>query len=149
MGYVDLTGRSSCSDYWFVYLVNVLITWCLYIVVAVVGIIASSIGSSALAIISLILGLIMWVYTIGEFLPGLAVIVGHLHDTGYTWPYIFTIFIPFVGWIILLVLLCKPTKVESPFNKTLSGQSRMKYCSRYYDIYFETRYEIPSRCFRK
>ncbi len=67
------------------------------IVVAVVGIISSSIGSSALAIISLILGLIMWVYTIGEFLPGLAVIVGHLHDTGYTRPYIFTIFIPFVG----------------------------------------------------
>ena len=62
MGYVDFTGRSSCSDYWFAYLVNVLITWCPYIVVAVVGIISSSIGSSALAIISLILGLIMWVY---------------------------------------------------------------------------------------
>ena len=118
MGYVDFTGRSSCSDYWFAYLVNVLITWCPYIVVAVVGIISSSIGSSALAIISLILGLIMWVYTIGEFLPGLAVIVGSLHDTGYIWPYIFTIFIPFVGWIILLVLLCKPTKVESPFNNS-------------------------------
>ncbi|CAD0130995.1 MAG: DUF805 domain-containing protein [Streptococcus thermophilus] len=41
-----------------------------------------------------------------------------MHDTGYTWPYIFTIFIPFVGWIILLVLLCKPTKVESPFNNS-------------------------------
>lgn len=97
MDYVDFMGRSSCSDYWFAYLVNVLITWCPYIVVAVVGIISSSIGSSALAIISLILGLIMWVYTIGEFLPGLTVIVGHLHDTGYTRPYIFTIFIPFVG----------------------------------------------------
>ena len=45
-------------------------------------------------------------------------IIGCLHDTGYTWPYIFTIFIPFVGWIILLVLLCKPTKVESPFNNS-------------------------------
>ena len=115
-GYVDFTGRSSCSDYWFAYLVNALITWCLYIVAAVVGVIASSIGSSALTIISLLLGLIMWVYTIGAFLPGLAVIVRRLHDAGYTWPCIFTIFIPFVGWIILLVLLCKPTKIEFPFN---------------------------------
>ena len=115
-GYVDFEGRSTRSDYWFAYLVNALITWCLYILVAVVGIIASSIGSSALAIISLILGLIMWVYTIGAFLPGLAVTVRRLHDAGYTWPYIFTIFIPFVGWIILLVLLCKPTKVEFLFN---------------------------------
>jgi hypothetical protein len=115
-GYVDFEGRSTRSDYWFAYLVNALITWCLYILVAVVGIIASSIGSSALAIISLIIGLIMWVYAIGAFLPGLAVTVRRLHDAGYTWPYIFTIFIPFVGWIILLVLLCKPTKVEFPFN---------------------------------
>ncbi|MDU6559490.1 MAG: DUF805 domain-containing protein [Streptococcus vestibularis] len=97
-------------------MVNALITWCLYIVAAVVGVIASSIGSSALAISSLLLELIMWVYTIGAFLPGLAVTVRRLRDAGYTWPYIFTIFIPFVGWIILLVLLCKPTKVEFPFN---------------------------------
>lgn len=115
-GYVDFEGRSNRSDYWFAYLVNALITWCLYIVAAVVGVIASSVGSGALAIISLMLGLIMWVYTIGAFLPGLAVTVRRLHDAGYTWPYIFTIFIPFVGWIILLVLLCKPTKVEFPFN---------------------------------
>lgn len=115
-GYVDFEGRSNRSDYWFAYLVNVLITWCLYIVAAVVGVIASSIGSSALVIISLILGLIKWVYIIGAFLPGLAVTVRRLHDAGYTWPCIFTIFIPFVGWIILLVLLCKPTKVEFPFN---------------------------------
>lgn len=81
-GYVDFTGRSSCSDYWFAYLVNALITWCLYIAVGVVEIIAFLIGSSALAIISLLLGLIMWVYTIGAFLPGLAVTVRRLRDAG-------------------------------------------------------------------
>ena len=64
-GYVDFEGRSTRSDYWFAYLVNALITWGLYIVVAVFGGIAS---------------------------------------------------IPLVGWIILIVLLCKPSKVEYPFN---------------------------------
>ena len=29
-GYVDFEGRSTRSDYWFVYLVNVLITFCLF-----------------------------------------------------------------------------------------------------------------------
>ena len=115
-GYVDFEGRSTRSDYWFAYLVNALITWGLYIVVAVFGGIASATDSTVLAIFSLILGLIMFIYAVAAFLPGLAVTVRRLRDAGYNWPYIFVAFIPLVGWIILIVLLCKPTKVEYPFN---------------------------------
>ena len=115
-GYVDFEGRSTRSDYWFAYLVNALITWGLYIVVAVFGGIASATDSTVLAIFSLILGLIMFIYAVAAFLPGLAVTVRRLRDAGYNWPYIFVAFIPFVGWIILIVLLCKPSKVEYPFN---------------------------------
>lgn len=121
-GYVDFTGCSTRSDYWFAYLVNALITWCLYILVAVVGIIASSIDSSALLIISLIIGLIMWVYTIGAFLPGLAVTVRRLHDAGSNWLYIFIPLIPFVGIFILVFLLCQPTEVEVPVNNVDNPQ---------------------------
>ena len=115
-GYVDFEGRSTRSDYWFAYLVNALITWGLYIVVAVFGGIASATDSTVLAIFSLILGFIMFIYAVAAFLPGLAVTVRRLRDAGYNWPYIFVAFIPLVGWIILIVLLCKPTKVEYPFN---------------------------------
>ena len=115
-GYVDFEGRSTRSDYWFAYLVNALITWGLYIVVAVFGGIASATDSTVLAIFSLILGLIMSIYAVAAFLPGLAVTVRRLRDAGYNWPYIFVAFIPLVGWIILIVLLCKPSKVEYPFN---------------------------------
>ena len=115
-GYVDFEGRSTRSDYWFAYLVNALITWGLYIVVAVFGGIASATDSTVLAIFSLILGLIMFIYAVAAFLPGLAVTVRRLRDAGYNWPYIFVTFIPFVGPIIFIVLLCKPTKVEYPFN---------------------------------
>lgn len=97
-------------------MVNALITWCLYIVAAVVGVIASSIGSSALAISSLLLELIMWVYTIGAFLPGLAVTVRRLRDAGYHWAFIFFRFAVGIGGIVLLILFCQPTKVEMPFN---------------------------------
>ena len=115
-GYVDFEGRSTRSDYWFVYLVNVLITFAYFLIQAVFGGLAAATDSSFLAVISLILLLIFFAYGVAAVLPGLAVTVRRLRDAGYNWPYIFVAFIPFVGWIILIVLLCKPTKVEYPFN---------------------------------
>ena len=115
-GYVDFEGRSTRSDYWFVYLVNVLITFAYFLLQAVFGGLAAATDSSFLAVISLILLFIFFAFGVAAILPGLAVTVRRLRDAGYNWPYIFVAFIPFVGWIILIVLLCKPTKVEYPFN---------------------------------
>ena len=55
-------------------------------------------------------------FGIAAILPGIAVTVRRLRDAGYNWPYIFISLIPFVGPIIFIVLLCKPTKVDYPFN---------------------------------
>ena len=115
-GYVDFEGRSTRSDYWFVYLVNVLITFAYFLLQAVFGGLVAVTDSSFLAVISLILLLIFFAYGIAAFLPSIALTVRRLRDAGYDWPYIFVAFIPLVGWIILIVLLCKPTKVEYPFN---------------------------------
>ncbi|WP_455446518.1 DUF805 domain-containing protein [Streptococcus salivarius] len=115
-GYVDFEGRSTRSDYWFVYLVNVLITFAYFLLQAVFGGLVAVTESSFLAVISLILLLIFFAYGIAAFLPSIALTVRRLRDAGYNWPYIFVAFIPFVGGIILIVLLCKPTKVEYPFN---------------------------------
>ena len=57
-GYVDFEGRSTRSDYWFVYLVNVLITFAYFLLQAVFGGLAAATDSSFLAVISLILLLI-------------------------------------------------------------------------------------------
>ena len=115
-GYVDFEGRSTRSDYWFAYLANMLTVVAFYVLLAVFGGIAGATDSSFLAVISLILLLIFFAYGIAACLPGIAVTVRRLRDAGYNWPYIFVAFIPFVGGIILIVLLCKPTKVEYPFN---------------------------------
>ena len=115
-GYVDFEGRSTRSDYWFAYLANMLTVVAFYVLLAVFGGIAGATDSSFLAVISLILLLIFFAYGIAACLPGIAVTVRRLRDAGYNWPYIFVAFIPFVGWIILIVLLWKPTKVEYPFN---------------------------------
>ena len=115
-GYVDFEGRSTRSDYWFAYLANMLTFVAFYVLLFVFGVIAGATGSDFLAVISLILLLIFFAYGIAACLPGIAVTVRRLRDAGYNWPYIFVAFIPFVGGIILIVLLCKPTKVEYPFN---------------------------------
>ena len=115
-GYVDFEGRSTRSDYWFAYLANMLTVVAFYVLLAVFGGIAGATDSSFLAVISLILLLIFFAYGIAACLPGIAVTVRRLRDAGYNWPYIFVAFIPFVGGIILIVLLCKPTMVEYPFN---------------------------------
>ena len=115
-GYVDFEGRSTRSDYWFAYLANMLTVITFYVLLAIFGGIASATESSFLAVISLILLLIFFAYGIAACLPGIALTVRRLRDAGYNWPYIFISLIPFVGPIIFIVLLCKPTKVDYPFN---------------------------------
>ena len=115
-GYVDFKGRSTPSDYWFAYSAHVLIFFASYLLLAVFERMDSETGSSDLFTIGVILLLIFFAYGIAACLPGIAVTVRRLRDAGYNWPYIFISLIPFVGPIIFIVLLCKPTKVEYPFN---------------------------------
>lgn len=115
-GYVDFEGRSTRSDYWFVYLVNVLITFAYFLLQAVFGGLVAVTESSFLVVISLILLLIFFAFGIAAILPGIAVTVRRLRDAGYNWAFIFIPLIPLVGGIIFIVLLCQPTKVEVPFN---------------------------------
>ena len=115
-GYVDFTGCSTPSDYWFAYLTHVLIFFAYYLLDAVFERMVSATGSMDAFTISVILLLIFFAYGIATVLPGLAITVRRLRDAGYNWPYIFIPLIPFVGIFIFIFLLCQPTKVEVPFN---------------------------------
>lgn len=115
-GYVDFTGRSTPSDYWFAYSAHVLIFFAYYLLDAVFERMVSATGSMDVFTISVILLLIFFAYGIATVLPGLAITVRRLRDAGYNWLYIFIPLIPFVGIFILIFLLCQPTKVDEPFN---------------------------------
>ena len=111
-GYVDFTGRSTPSDYWFAYSAHVLIFFAYYLLDAVFERMVSATGSMDVFTISVILLLIFFAYGIATVLPGLAITVRRLRDAGYNWPYIFIPLIPFVGIFIFIFLLCQPTKVN-------------------------------------
>ena len=115
-GYVDFKGRSTPSDYWFACSAHLLIFFTWYLLLAVFERMVAETGSSDLFTIGVILLLIFFAYGVAAVLPGIALTVRRLRDAGYNWPYIFISLIPFVGPIIFIVLLCKPTKVDYPFN---------------------------------
>ena len=108
-GYVDFAGRSTRSDYWWIWLGNMI----LYIpfFFAYGNAISNPRNESALialggtAIIYMVIGLAL-------LLPSLALMVRRLRDAGFHWALIFILFVP-LGSIVLLVLLAMPTKEEA------------------------------------
>ena len=106
-GYVDFAGRSTRSDYWWVWLGNMILLVPFYSVyfkaLANPRNEAALMALGGIAIIYMIFGLAL-------ILPMLALTVRRLRDAGFHWALIFIIFIPMVGPLVLLVLLAMPTK---------------------------------------
>ena len=106
-GYVDFTGRSTRSEYWWVWLTNILLLIPLYS--AYFNAIFSE-GSEGAFLALGGLSIIYMIFGLALFLPWLALTVRRLRDAGFHWALIFVGFIPMVGGFALLVLLAMPTK---------------------------------------
>ena len=106
-GYVDFTGRSTRSEYWWIWLGNMILLVPFYSVYFQA--LANPRNEAALMALGGI-AIIYMIFGIALFLPGLALTVRRLRDAGFHWALIFIIFIPMVGPLVLLVLLAMPTK---------------------------------------
>ena len=107
-GYVDFSGRSTRSEYWWIYLTNLILAVFLYMitystVVANPNSIEAIETVNSLTYFSIFLIIIF-------FLPGLALIIRRLRDAGFLWALFFFVFIHGVGSIALLILLAFPSK---------------------------------------
>ena len=105
-GYADFTGRSTRSDFWWVWLMNNILFLPLYIFYFQMALKDSRetdpILGVAIISIYMILGIVF-------FTPSLAVKVRRLRDAGLHWAFIFLYFVP-MGVFALLVLLAMPSK---------------------------------------
>ncbi|WP_455462056.1 DUF805 domain-containing protein [Streptococcus salivarius] len=108
-GYVDFTGRSTPSDYWFAYSAHVLIFFASYLLLAVFQ--RMAVDETSLLTNEVIFLFIFFAYGVAAVLPGIAITIRRLRDAGCNWLYIFIPLIPFVGIFILIFLLCQPTEV--------------------------------------
>ncbi|KQY90269.1 DUF805 domain-containing protein [Pelomonas sp. Root1444] len=89
--YADFSGRAGRSEYWWfaLFLIG------LYIVVSRLSTVA------------------YWVVVLATFLPSLASAVRRLHDTGRSGWWLLLNLVPFIGFIIVLVLLAQESKEDA------------------------------------
>ncbi|MFK5883799.1 MAG: DUF805 domain-containing protein [Candidatus Izemoplasma sp.] len=88
----DFNGRSNLRKFWMAVLINIIAIILLSIIGVIIG--TSFLGS---------------LYTLFVLIPSLALTIRRLIDGGRTWLYILWIFLPFIGWIVLLIQLIKPS----------------------------------------
>ena len=88
--YVNFSDRTTRRGYWMAVLFN-------FIASLIIGLIGGLIG----------LDFLSYIYSLAVLLPGLGITVRRLRDAGKGWGWIFICLVPLVGWIILLVMLCK------------------------------------------
>ena len=127
-GYVDFTGRSTRSDYWLAVLANLILIVLFYAVLGTLAAIDVSVnqGASDFGIVmSLIMITAFTIYIIAALLPLLTIRIRRLRDAGYHWACLFFSLIPGIGAIILLVLLCQPSKYE--YAQTYNNQGYSDY----------------------
>ena len=106
----DFSGCTSASDYWYSVIMNILIN---IIVILVVSIFISTYPDD------IFLLLIFLLYGIFVSIASWSNVVRRLHDTGKSGWYILLNMIPYIGPIILLVLLSDKTLVENnPYKLT-------------------------------
>mgnify|MGYP000006010080 FL=1 len=114
--YAEFTGRSTRSDYWWVWLGNFILSipfWVIYIYTVYLSAVMDSVSDSASEAAFMIFGLVAIIYVVfylAILVPTIALTVRRLRDAGFHWAFIFLRFAPMVGGIALLVLLAMPTK---------------------------------------
>lgn len=87
--YAEFEGRAQRAEYWMFFLFNILIG----VVIGIVGVMAPTLANAVLGL-----------YILGTLIPGIAVTVRRLHDTGRSGWWILIGLVPFIGGLWMLVL---------------------------------------------
>ena len=128
--YAEFTGRSTRSDYWWVWLGNFILSipfWIIYFYTVFLSAVMDSVSDSASEAAFMIFGLVAIIYVVfylAILVPTIALTVRRLRDAGFHWAFIFLRFVPMVGGIALLILLAMPTKETEVVNYSESQAVR-------------------------
>ena len=95
--YATFGGRARRKEYWMFFLFNIIFAIAATVIDNVLGL---NIGM-------LPYGFIYLIYMLAMLLPGIAVTVRRLHDIGKSGWWVFISFVPLIGGIWLLILVCK------------------------------------------
>lgn len=93
--YAVFSGRARRQEYWYFFLFSLIISIVLAVVDGVTGSFSAEAG----------VGLLGGIYALAVLIPGLAVSVRRLHDTGRSGWWLLIALIPVIGAIVLLVFM--------------------------------------------
>lgn len=97
--FANFKDRANLRDYWMAFLINFLIS-------AAIGILVQVVAS---------LSFVSSLYELAVLVPSLAIATRRLNDAGYSWKSLLWYLLPIVGWIIVLIRLCKkPVDAAAP-----------------------------------
>jgi uncharacterized membrane protein YhaH (DUF805 family) len=97
--YADFSTRSRRTEFWMFFLFNIIIS----IVLSIISGVVASIDPTG--ILALIASGAMLLVSLALLIPGLAVTVRRLHDTGRSGWWILIGLLPVIGFIVLLVFM--------------------------------------------
>ena len=102
--YADFSGRARRSEYWWFFLFNVLVGAVASVLDAIIG---TRYGST---------GLIEILVQLALLVPGIAVGVRRLHDTGRSGWWLLIALVPIVGVIVLIVFMVQDSQGENQYG---------------------------------
>ncbi|WP_285103668.1 DUF805 domain-containing protein [Promicromonospora sp. MEB111] len=106
--YGDFTGRARASEYWFFYLALVIVNAVIFAVLLIPALVTMDPVTQEPGVLGSIGSALLGIVALAAFVPLLAAGVRRLHDTGKSgWFYLLCL-VPFVGGIIIVVLLALP-----------------------------------------
>jgi uncharacterized membrane protein YhaH (DUF805 family) len=112
--YATFSGRASRSEFWWWFLASMIVNAVFQIVIQIMGgyTYDPSTGSFGLTGATVFVGILWMIWGLATFIPWLAIIWRRLHDTNRSGGFFFLSLIPFVGWIIVLILYALESKPE-------------------------------------
>lgn len=105
--YATFGGRSSRSQYWWPQVYMLVVCWILEGLAVACG--AHGFGHW-------LFSALLWLFGVVNIIPGLAVGVRRLHDTGRGGGWIFINLVPFIGNIWYLILMILPSEGANRFG---------------------------------
>lgn len=106
--YADFSGRSRRKEFWFFVLFNFIIGFTLGIVDTMLG-------------IGFGVGLLSGLYFLGVLVPGIAVSVRRLHDTGRSGWWILVGFVPVLGLVIFILMVLDSQPGDNEYGPNPKG----------------------------
>lgn len=106
--YGTFTGRARAAEYWLFYLALAIVNVVIFVALLLPALITMDPVTQEPGVLGMVGSTLLAIVMLGTLVPLLAAAVRRLHDTGRSgWFYLLCL-VPFVGGIILIVLLALP-----------------------------------------